>query len=435
MTDFTDTNEVAVTAGDLVELRITTNVAAGAHTIQTSLEFEADATDTTVYPYGGAGDVLSTPPTNCPLFYAGGNGCWVTDANLIGPGDRASTAGTITQHYVHLVTAPSSGKSRTFTIYKNGVAQDGTGGTPDTTVTISDTATDGNAAFSLSVAANDELWVRHTASGSPTNTHRGNGMIEFVSTASAKAMYGGSSNSNPSNLSTTYQRPGGFNTGGWDVAPSTDNDWKNGPTPFDLDAWRIDLDVAPGSGNSYVFTLIKNGSPTALTITIADAATTGSVTSTVTIDDGDTWCIEAVPSSTPTNPQGMRWAFVASANVAPEVDAGADVSADILEVVELSDASASDDALPNPPAALTYTWTKQSGPGTATWSDTAALNPWVYFNLAGTYVLRLTVTDGAIEVYDERTVTVNGRVSQGNSICSRGLHFTWIETTYTVIDA
>jgi len=41
----------------------------------------------------------------------------------------------------------------------------------------------------------------------------------------------------------------------------------------------VELTAAPGSGKSYEFTLMKNGSPTALVVTISDSATTGSDTS------------------------------------------------------------------------------------------------------------------------------------------------------------
>ncbi|WP_324725975.1 Ig-like domain-containing protein [Actomonas aquatica] len=92
-------------------------------------------------------------------------------------------------------------------------------------------------------------------------------------------------------------------------------------------------------------------------------------------------------------------------NVAPFVVAseprsafvGVPVSAAIL---------VADDGLPDPPAALTYLWTKQSGPGLVAVSDPAIAEPSFTFDTAGTYVLRLTVDDGELSAFDEVTVEV-----------------------------
>ena len=45
--------------------------------------------------------------------------------------------------------------------------------------------------------------------------------------------------------------------------------------------------------------------------------------------------------------------------------------------------SATDDGLPNPPAALTYAWTKVSGPGTVTFANAASAVTTATFSLAG----------------------------------------------------
>ncbi len=59
------------------------------------------------------------------------------------------------------------------------------------------------------------------------------------------------------------------------------------------------------------------------------------------------------------------------------------------------------------PAPLTILWTKISGPGTVTWTNSASPQSQVSFSLAGTYVMRLTATDGAgASAYSETTWTV-----------------------------
>lgn len=50
-------------------------------------------------------------------------------------------------------------------------------------------------------------------------------------------------------------------------------------------------------------------------------------------------------------------------------------------------------------------WTKVSGPGTVTFSDPAFLGTDVEFSVAGTYILRLTATNGLVSVSDDVQIT------------------------------
>ncbi len=67
----------------------------------------------------------------------------------------------------------------------------------------------------------------------------------------------------------------------------------------------------------------------------------------------------------------------------------------------------SDDGLPVPPGVLTTTWNQVAGPGTVTFADPAAVNTTASFSDTGTYVLRLTATDGALSTSADVTITVN----------------------------
>ena len=93
-------------------------------------------------------------------------------------------------------------------------------------------------------------------------------------------------------------------------------------------------------------------------------------------------------------------------NIAPEVDAGEGQSIQLPASATL-DATVTDDGLPNPPAAVTVTWTKQSGPGTVTFGNANAVDTTASFSAPGTYMLRLTASDSVLESYDEIIVTVS----------------------------
>ena len=93
-------------------------------------------------------------------------------------------------------------------------------------------------------------------------------------------------------------------------------------------------------------------------------------------------------------------------NAPPVVSAGPDRSVTRPDAASLA-GSVTDDGLPSPPGLVTAAWSKESGPGTVTFTDAAAPSTTATFSAAGTYVLRLTGNDGALTVSDDVTVTVS----------------------------
>ena len=71
------------------------------------------------------------------------------------------------------------------------------------------------------------------------------------------------------------------------------------------------------------------------------------------------------------------------------------------------DGTVSDDGLPNPPGAVTLTWSKLSGPGTVTFGNANLVSTTASFSVYGVYVLRLTANDGGASASDDVTITVN----------------------------
>ena len=93
-------------------------------------------------------------------------------------------------------------------------------------------------------------------------------------------------------------------------------------------------------------------------------------------------------------------------NQPPVVSAGANQTISLPAAASLN-GTVTDDGLPNPPGAVTVTWSKDSGPGTVTFVNPAAKVTTTTFSVAGTYVLRLTANDGALSASSTVTITVN----------------------------
>jgi len=90
-------------------------------------------------------------------------------------------------------------------------------------------------------------------------------------------------------------------------------------------------------------------------------------------------------------------------NIAPSVDAGSSQSITLPALANLV-GTASDDGQPAG-GALTTTWSQISGPGTATIGDASQLVTTASFSGEGTYVLRLTATDGELTSTNDVTIT------------------------------
>ena len=94
-----------------------------------------------------------------------------------------------------------------------------------------------------------------------------------------------------------------------------------------------------------------------------------------------------------------------AANRPPAVDAGPDQTVTLPAAASLN-GTVTDDGLPNPPGAVTTTWSRVSGPGNVTFADPNAVDTTARFSVAGTYVLSLAAYDGEAGASDQMSVTV-----------------------------
>jgi hypothetical protein len=122
-------------------------------------------------------------------------------------------------------------------------------------------------------------------------------------------------------------------------------------------------------------------------------------------------------------------------NTAPVVNAGADQTISLSAAATLS-GSVTDDLLPAP-SQITISWSRVSGPGTVTFSAPNAANTTATFSQAGSYVLRLTASDGPLSSSDDVSITVttppaggtNGLTAQYFNDPGTGSRFTTLVLT------
>lgn len=98
-------------------------------------------------------------------------------------------------------------------------------------------------------------------------------------------------------------------------------------------------------------------------------------------------------------------AMTSASNAAPIANAGPDLLANPNQPTTLQ-ATFSDDGLPSPPGVVSFSWSQLQGPANASFDSPTSPNPRVTFPTAGRYILRFTVTDGALASSDDVAIDV-----------------------------
>ncbi len=115
-------------------------------------------------------------------------------------------------------------------------------------------------------------------------------------------------------------------------------------------------------------------------------------------------------SGVPSVARWVRLGAIAGGNQRPVVDAGPG-STIILPADATLNGTVTDDGLPS--ATLSVAWTKESGPGSVVFAAPGSPQSAASFSTIGTYVLRLTGTDGQLSGTDTVSITVTDGVSGG----------------------
>ncbi len=172
----------------------------------------------------------------------------------------------------------------------------------------------------------------------------------------------------------------------------------------------------PDAGDTLTSTWSKVSGPGTVTFgnannvdTSAAFSSAGTYVLRLSTSDGTATTTDDVQITVAAQPQG---------NTAPVVSAGPDRAITTPGGASL-DGTVSDDGQPN--GTTTQSWSQVSGPGTTTFTDSTAVDTTATFSVEGTYVLRLTATDGSLSASDDMTVVVTaGQANGANPTAVRG---------------
>ena len=204
------------------------------------------------------------------------------------------TDGTYRNLRVTVATAPGAGKSWVFALRVDGT---------DTalTLTISDTnVTNEDAVHEVTVTAGQRISISATPSGTPDSPVYTFYDVEFESDTAGESIICGTMAVNLSTGSTEYLSLEGRQ----DASDATETNRNQIiPTPGTLGKLFVLLSAAPGaaaSGKTRTFTVMKNGSPTAITLTVTETATSNNDSAhTVAVVAGDTISLKCENANTP----------------------------------------------------------------------------------------------------------------------------------------
>lgn len=295
---------ISVAAGDNVYLHKVGVNAPASVTLRTSCEISGSTAAQSFYAANVIVHATSTTyvnPFRCLHFST-------TQAGVQTP---VGAAGAITALYAcNHGASLTGGKGVDIYVNKNGVRQDGTGGTVNTKLTLTNPATDvaTSSAFTLTVARGDAVYLEVVPFGSPS-TQWSIG-VRFTATTDGESQYAAGAVGNAHSSIAQYHHVTHRPAVGWG-SDGVDKEVHCGVTPFTLKKLYVTC-TAPGGAATRTFKLRKDqtdpsGGPS---LVIAAGATSGSDdVGTFTSADGDGIYVGHTPTGLPFT-TNTRWVFV-----------------------------------------------------------------------------------------------------------------------------
>jgi len=257
-------NQISVVAGDYVSLRVVPTSLPDAVVAKWSSVFSGSVSNESLV-LGCMRTTMNTSTTQ----YMGLQGMNDSPNANIFRGQRVcSAAGTIKNFYVKLTGSPGAGDSFVFTLNKNGVNQ-------TLTATVSELGTTGNDTVnSFIVAAGDLLTIEINPAGTPNDVLPTWGMTFVADVDGESPMMSGSKDRASTSL-TEYNKFMGLSILGGDAWTTTETDFNIMGQSCTLRDLYVEMETAPGTGESWAFTVRIGGAGGNLTTTISNTDTKG----------------------------------------------------------------------------------------------------------------------------------------------------------------
>ena len=216
----------------------------------------------------------STSAVNSSTLQGGAD--WQIAGNEVYVYEVAASPGVLSNLQFKIDVAPGTGKSWAFTLYQNGVAS-------ALTTTISNAATsNADTTHSVTIAANDYLYVSVTPTGTPAAFNTARWSCLFTSTNSKESLIMGTNQ--PYTAGTIYSSL--MNAG----QSNTTNELETYgviPTGGTIKNLYVQQSGPSGAGSSYIYTLRKNGASSTLTTTLANVSSNSDTIHSVSVVAGD----------------------------------------------------------------------------------------------------------------------------------------------------
>jgi len=307
------TADQTVSAGDNVIMKVTPTSSPTAFTrIDQAIIWEP-TTDGEYIMMGTAANVIAAGATERNMLTTAGTSVtWNTSGSL--SEQLMGTAGTFEKWQVKADATPGAGETIDVTLMK-AVGDTGSFSSTALTVQLDNASQNKGISSSVSFAADDRVRVEYTSSGASALVSLAYGAVWKSTTEADIPLIGGRWD----NLNTTiteYNMINGSNSNNWNgteanvlFSPVVDITGK---------LLRVQVDGAPGAGNSFDFSLMVNGTADANLVADVDDTNTSanSGTQTVSIDGADTLSLEMIPVSTPAANKDATWCLVINFGVA-----------------------------------------------------------------------------------------------------------------------
>lgn len=295
-------NSVSVVAGDRICIESHAEVPfPELRSVRWTIEFEGDTTNESLL-LGGTEDPLSVSAIEYNQLTPTTILQWTTSETRMQ--QVIPTAGKIKNLYVRLNADPGTDPDR----YRFTLRLDTGGGLTNTALTLTITADDttgNNTADEITVAAGDLVTLKVEPLSIPAVNPKALWGMTFVADTDGESLIlGGSPNSLHSTATEYLYLTGG---GNWNATEASRIQLGQVCT---LKKLYVELENAPGAGNSYTFKTRINTANGNLSVAIADLAKTGNDTgNTDVLSNDDNLSFQSVPVSSPVESE-VYWGLV-----------------------------------------------------------------------------------------------------------------------------